>query len=356
MNIKKKTKRISALSVSVRMILAAIVAVAAIFLAIGIGSVSLPSQEILRVLGEKISGAPEQAPQNTAILLNVRLPRVLLAFLVGTVLSVSGTAVQSVLQNPLASPFTLGVSSGASLGACLVMASGFTLPLLGNFTLPLSGLTFGVATVILAVWLAQRVGRNLYSASIVLTGMTFSLFLNGALTLLAGLSGDQYERIMRWMTGSFSGRGWNYVRILAVLGLLGFLVLLFYSRELDVMTFGEEYAAAAGVETGRMKWILLCASAVLTGAAVSFAGVIGFVDLIAPHAARRLSGGTSRHRIVLPLSGLIGGTLMVLADLAARVVVAPQELPVGAVTALLGAPFFAWLYLFRGGKKQEAAG
>lgn len=331
-----------------KILIALLAAVLALGAGIAVGSVFIPPADIWAVFLNKLFGIALPKgfnDTNLSIVWELRFPRVVLAFLVGGALSASGAVVQSVLKNPLASPFTLGVSSGASFGAGVVIATGITLPLLGRFTLPLAGLLFGMLTVFLAVVLAGRVDRNLGSATIVLTGMVFSLFINALLTMVAGFSGDRYQAIMKWQLGSFSAKGWGYVQILLPVFAVCLAVLLFFSREMDILTFGEEQASAIGVETQKTKWILLLVTAVLTGTAVSFAGVIGFIDLIAPHIVRRLF--SSHHKIVVPMSALFGGTFMVLADLLARTVFAPKELSVSVVTALIGAPFFAYIYLKR---------
>lgn len=322
-------------------------AVISLILGVGLGSVKISPSEIFALLGNKLFGTalPEDFRPSVEAILKTRLPRVLLAFLVGAALSAGGGAVQSVLKNPLASPFTLGVSSGAAFGAAIAIAFGITVPLAANLTLAAAGLIFAVLTVAVSLALARIADKSLESAGIVLTGMVMSLFLNALVNIVAWLSGDKYELIMRWQAGSFSGRGWDSVKILAVVLVIGMIIFLALSRELDILTFGEETARSIGVSTAKVKWILLITVAVLSGCAVSFAGVIGFIDLIAPHIARRLF--SSRHKVLLPMSALIGGTFMVIADLAARTLAVPRELPVGTVTALIGAPFFAVIYFKR---------
>jgi iron complex transport system permease protein len=331
-----------------KIIIAFIITVAVIFLGVAVGSVFItPFQTFFVVLNKIFSVKLPQDVSAVAvpIIWELRLPRVLLAFLVGAALAVSGSVTQSVLKNPLASPFTLGVSSGASLGAVIVMITGFTIPLISGFTLPFVGLIFGLATVIASVMLASRVDKNMESHTIILAGMVFSLFINALLTLISGLSRDNLTRITQWMMGSFSMKGWPYVGMMFPILIFGFIGVMFFSRELDILTFGEEQAKALGVETKRVKWLLLGFTAALTGAAVAFAGVIGFIDLIAPHVVRRFFG--SQHRYVLPMSALFGGVFMVIADLVARTVISPSELPIGAVTAIIGAPFFTYVYFKR---------
>ena len=320
----------------------------------GIGSVPVPPGDILAITANRLFGLalPDHVSDITVSLVwKMRVPRVMLAFLVGAGLGASGTVMQSVLRNPLASSYTLGVSAGAALGAGLVMVTGFTLPLLGGLTLPAAGLAAGLVTVFLSVGFASRIDRNFSSNTIVLAGLVFSLFINSMLTLLSNLSKEHMQRIALWQAGSFALKEWTHVLLLAPVMAVGLLVLMRHARELDLIVFGEEQAQAMGVATRRMKWLLLGVSAALTGCAVAFSGVIGFVDLVAPHITRKVFGAS--HRYVVPMSALFGGAFLVLADLAARTVISPSELSVGAVTALLGAPFFAWVY-FKGGRKGVA--
>lgn len=278
---------------------------------------------------------------NPGLVWDLRLPRVILAFLTGASLAVSGAVFQSILKNQLASPYLLGVSSGASLGAALVMMGGIA-AVAGAFTLPLGGFVFGLGTVFLVIALASALDRSLSNNTIILFGMICSLFVNAILTVLSSLFRRELRDLIIWQMGSFALRGWGYVRLMVPFFIAGILGILRYVRELDLLSFGEEEALSMGVNARRVRKGLFFFAALLTGASVALCGVIGFVDLIAPHAARRIAG--SAHRWVIFLSFCIGGILLVTADLIARLVISPSELPVGAVTALIGAPFFAWVY------------
>jgi iron complex transport system permease protein len=257
----------------------------------------------------------------------------------------SGVVCQSILRNPLASPYILGVSSGASLGAGLVIISGISLPLIGTVTLPLAGFAFGLTTVFLVVAFSSRLDKSMSNNTIILCGMVLSLFVNALLTILSAVFSDDLRRITLWQMGSFAMRGWVYVRLLLPFFVIGTAGIFLHTREMDIIAFGDDQAKSIGVEAGRLRTRLLVFSTILTGAAVALSGVIGFVDLIAPHAARKIIG--SRHICLIPMSFLIGGSLMVLTDLVARTVISPSELPVGAITAIIGAPFFAWIYFRR---------
>lgn len=322
--------------------------VAALLLGVGVGSVWISPGDIVRILSHKLFGAklPEVISDvSVSILWKLRMPRALLAFLVGGALSASGAVMQSILKNPLASSYTLGVSSGASLGASLVLLLGITLPVLSVFTLPLMGFLFGLGTIFLAVAVASRLDGRMENNTVILIGMVFSLFANAVTMLMSSLAREQLHQLVFWQMGSFSMKDWSAVLILAPIVALSLLAIVHYHRELDMMSFGEEQAKSMGVPTKRLKWLMLILTAVLTGSAISFAGIIGFIDLVAPHVARRIFG--ARHRIAVPMAALIGGLFMVLCDLVARTIISPQEIPVGVVTALIGGPFFAYVYFRR---------
>lgn len=330
------------------MTLAAIFSIAALILASAIGSVSISLPDFFHILGNQLFGlklSDTIAPNSVSILWSIRLPRVLMCYITGAALAASGVVMQSVLRNPLASSYTLGVSSGASLGAAFVILLNFTLPFASNYSLPLAGFAFGLGTVFLAMGMASRLDRNMENNTIILVGMVLSLFVNALLTLMTALAPERMKELTFWQMGSFSALRWSDVRTLLPIVLIGFLILYRFTREMDLMTFGEEEALSAGVELKKMKFLMIGISALLTGASVAFSGTIGFVDLIAPHVVRRVFG--PRHKLVLPASAMFGGTFMVLADLISRTILAPREIPVGAVTALIGAPFFAYVYFNR---------
>ena len=323
-------------------------ALVALVLGAAIGSSEIPVGNLMSVMANKLFEVPlpeDISPVAVSILWSIRLPRAVMAFLVGAALAASGTVMQSVLRNPLASSYTLGVSSGASLFAAIIIVTGFSLPLVGQYTLPLFGFLGGLATVFLAMALTLKFDRNLENQTVILVGMVLSLFVNALLTMVTALSSDRLSRLVFWQMGSFSGQTWTNCGLVLSILMAGLLVLLCYTREMDLMTFGEEQALSAGVDLRKVKFILIAVSSLLTGTAVSLAGVIGFVDLIAPHIVRKIFG--SNHRLVVPMSALFGGTFMTLADMASRTILAPQDLPVGAVTALIGAPFFAYIYFRR---------
>ncbi|MDR2467436.1 MAG: iron ABC transporter permease [Spirochaetaceae bacterium] len=334
-------RQISAVSV---IVIALGIALGMLVLGTALGSSVINLRTVCAVLSAKLfhADSPGIDPKIATIVWELRLPRVLLAFCSGGALALSGAVVQSVLKNQLASPYILGVSSGASLGAGLVILSGFALPFAGRFTLPLAGFIFALITVFFVVALASKLDKAMSNTTVVLFGMVFSLFVNALLTTLSALYREELRNLLIWQMGSFAMRGWPYLTLLMPFTIIGVVGVLRWTREMDILTFGDDHALSCGVEAPKVRRTLLFFSTLLTGSAVALSGTIGFVDLIAPHLSRRLT--CSEHRFVLPMSFLTGGSLCVAADLAARTVAAPSELPVGAVTALIGAPFFVWVY------------
>lgn len=331
--------------ISGKIIISVIISAAVLCITAGIGSVAIPLPDMIAILGNKcfnIALPQDIDPIMVSIFWSIRLPRALSAFLVGASLSVSGAVMQSVLQNPLASSYTLGVSSGASLGAGIVIICGLSLPFIGTFTLPLFGFIFGLAAVFAAMGLAYKMDHNMQNQTVILVGMVVSLFVNAILTMLSVLDHDHISELYMWQLGTFSSRTWYHVSVLLPVALAGTLFVTCFSRELDIMTFGEEQAMSMGVDTRRTRLILIITAAFMTGTSICFTGTIGFVDLIIPHVVRRIFG--SRHRYAVPMSAVLGGAFMALCDLVSRTLLAPRELPVGAVTAFIGAPFFTYVY------------
>jgi len=314
-----------------------------------IGSSNINILDTAQILIHKMFSLPLNSnisPKEVSIIWTLRVPRVLLAFLVGGSLAVSGSVVQSVLKNELASPYTLGVSSGASLGAGLVIILGINISFLGNLTLPLIGFLFGLLTVYGVIVFSSKIDKTMSNNTIILSGMVFSLFVNALLTTLTSLFHEDLKSITMWQMGSFSMKGFSSVKAIIPFIIIGLIGILIYSREMDILTFGEEQAKAVGVNTTKVKKRLFIFSAILTGSSVALSGTIGFVDLIAPHIVRRIFG--SKHIYVIPMSFVFGGSLMVITDLISRTIITPAELPVGAVTAIIGAPFFAYIYFSKG--------
>ncbi|MEH7010490.1 iron ABC transporter permease [Neobacillus niacini] len=326
-----------------------------ILLGISIGTVSVPIFTIIQIMMSKLFGIislDQIDPMFSSIVLNIRLPRVILAGLVGASLAIAGAAFQGLLRNPLADPYTLGVSSGASVGAVLTLFFQFSIPFIGSFTLPLLSILFSWVTIFLVLTFARKIERSMRVETIILTGIIFSSFLGAIISLMIALTGDELRQIIGWLLGSVSMRGWEYIKIILPFFVLGSVILIFNAKELNAMSFGEERAHHLGVNVQKRKLMILTAGSILTGAAVAVSGTIGFVGLVIPHLSRLLWGPDHRH--LLPLSIITGSGFLILADLISRTIISPTELPIGVITALIGAPVFALILLQR--KRTERSG
>ena len=327
------------------MVMFIVAAVAVVVAAMCAGSVKIRIADVPAVLFSHIFNRPLPARIDSAvntILWTLRVPRVILAFTVGASLGVSGVIMQAVLRNPLASSYTIGVSAGASLGVGTLMMFGITFPVLGMFGYPIVGCISGIGAISLAIFFSSALDKNLSSNTIVLVGMVFSLFINALITLITALNTTVLQQLTYWQMGSFNMREWAHTLAVLPAAALLMLLLAFQTRELDILTFGDEQAALMGINVRQKKWLLLYLGAALTGASIAFVGIISFIDLVAPHIVRRVFG--AKHKIVVPMAAVCGGALMVFSDLVARTILPGRELPVGTVTALLGAPFFALVF------------
>ncbi|OZM57162.1 ABC transporter permease [Lottiidibacillus patelloidae] len=324
----------------------------ACLLAISIGSVHIPIKTIVTLFIDKLffNEINEDYSSFEKIIFQLRLPRVLLAALVGASLACAGAAIQGLLKNPLGDPYILGVSSGASVGAVIVLFFGLSLPVLATFTLPIVSILFGFITIFLVLSFSQLVDKQLRVETIILTGVIFSSFLSSLVSLMLALSKDELRTIIYWLLGSVSVKGWPYILAILPFFLIGVLVLVLNSRALNSMAFGEETAYHLGINMKRRKVIILIGTSILTGAAVAVSGIIGFVGLVIPHITRMFTGAD--HHLLIPISLINGATFLVLTDLIARTVIAPSEIPIGVMTALVGAPLFAYIF-FRQRKERR---
>lgn len=311
--------------------LTALCALAAL-VAVAVGPVPLSLGEVWEGLGGNGDAAV------IAIVREVRLPRVALALLVGAALGMSGAVLQGTLRNALAEPYLLGVSGGAAVGAVIMVSTGSTAPA----AVSIAAFLGAVASVALVLGVARAAGARGDPRVLLMAGVVIGAFANAAiLVLLANAPGDTVRGALWWMMGSVGAAEWSdTLWLLGALGLAG-APLVHWSRDLDALSLGHDSAAALGVEAEAASRRLFLAASLLAAASVASAGLVGFVGLMVPHIARRLVGVT--HRSVLLIAAIAGATLVVLADLAARTVRAPAELPLGAVTALLGVPFFLTL-------------
>jgi iron complex transport system permease protein len=320
-----------------------------IILATSIGSVHIPLSTTFSILLDRLPFVEiAQTWQDTiaTIIVDIRLPRVILAGLVGAALAVAGATYQGLFRNPLADPYLIGVAQGASLGAVI----GFLLPVAGKVAgfglIPLLAFAGALLSTI-AVYLLARVGKTLPVTTLILAGVALSALLGSIVSYLVISSGEQMHSIIFWLMGSFSLSEWSEVGVVLPYVAAGTAVIIVFARLLNVMQLDEEQAQQLGVNVERLKIILLAAATLITAASVAFVGTIGFVGIIIPHAVRLIWGAD--HRFLLPLSLLTGAIFMILTDLIARTILSPAEIPIGVITAIFGAPFF--LYLLRRRKK-----
>ncbi|HUG40267.1 MAG TPA: iron ABC transporter permease [Longimicrobiales bacterium] len=314
------------------LVLAAVL-LAALVLALGVGAARVPPAD---VVGALLGGGDATT---RAIIRDLRLPRAILALLIGAGLGVAGAVFQALLRNPLAEPYVLGVSGGAAVGAVAVIAFAATAP---AWLLPLAAFAGGVGTIALVFRIAASVGRALDTHVLLLAGVVVGAFFNAVILLLLTLADvETFRSAIFWMMGSLASATWSGVGLLAAYLVPALLALLALARPLNLMAVGEETALYLGTPVERVKRSAYVVASLLVAAGVAAAGVIGFVGLIVPHALRLLWGGD--HRLLLPGSALAGGAFLLLADTAARTVAAPGELPVGVVTALIGVPVFVLL-------------
>ncbi|MFG1751342.1 FecCD family ABC transporter permease [Streptosporangium sandarakinum] len=282
-----------------------------------------------------VSADPGLAPVEQGLLWELRLPRVLLAAVVGGLLACAGAAYQGVFRNPLADPYLLGAAAGAGLAttATVVFARGDDQSLM----IPAAAFAGAIGGVLLAYTLGNIAGPGGGTATLVLAGVAVSSFLTAVQTFLQQLRVEELQRIYSWILGNVGG-GWSQLGLVAPYAAVSVAIMLLHGRLLDVLSVGDDEAASLGLNVARVRFAVLLAASLATASAVAVSGLIGFVGIVVPHAVRRLAGGS--YRVVLPLSLLGGGAFLVLADLLARTVLAPAELPIGVVTAFVGAPFF----------------
>lgn len=315
----------------VRLWLVALAALAVIPVGLFVGSVPLPPGDVLAVL---TGGGPPGARE---IVLEFRLPRLLLGSILGGGLALAGATFQALLRNPLAEPYILGVSGGAAVGAVSVLALGLTT--LGSWTLPLAAFAGALLAIVLVFRVATASGRALDVRVLLLAGVVVGAFFSAVISFILAVSDARTVRsAVLWMMGTLAAADWGDVTVAAAYTLPTALVILSLARALNTLAVGEETALYLGTEVERVKRIAFAAASLVTAAGVAVAGVIGFVGLVVPHALRIVVG--SDHRLLLPLSFLVGAAFLTAADTAARVVLSPTEIPIGVVTAFVGVPIF----------------
>jgi iron complex transport system permease protein len=312
-------------------------------LSAAIGPVSIPPLTVIKILINRlpIIALPVDWPATfDTILYQVRLPQTVMIALTGMALAGSGAAYQGLFRNPLADPYIIGVASGAGLGAVLAMAANWPTTFLGMTVIPIAAFIGALITVAVVYSLA-RVGRTTPITTLILAGVAVSAFTSSLTSLLMLLSTEQLHRALSWLLGGFALGGWDPVlAALPYLG-VGLGILFVLGRPLNVLQFGDEQALQLGLNAEKYKIVVVAVSSLVAATAVSFTGIIGFIGLIVPHLARLLWGPD--YRRLIPLATITGGSVLLASDIIARTVLAPRELPVGIVTAVIGAPFFLWL-------------
>lgn len=325
-----------------------------IVVSLSIGSAGISIRDVWGILLHQLPWLADNSvpytPAEIAIVTQVRLSRILLAVLVGACLALAGTGFQGVLRNPLADPYTLGVSSGSSVGASFIILFGLQ-SAIGMWTIPLVAFATGTLTLLGVFWLSRNKGV-IHIETLILSGVIIQSFLGAFVSFMVSVSEGVVNQILFWLMGSLAMRSWEHVYMLIPFLAVGFPLLLAYGQSLNLFVLGERHAAHLGIHVERTKLIVLISSTLLTAAAVSVSGVIGFVGLVVPHLIRLLVGPD--YRLITPLSAIGGGIFILWADTLARMALTPKEIPLGVVTALLGAPFFAYL-LHRRKLKQGGA-
>lgn len=334
------------LNMPTMIILLSSLAIITIILAAGMGSVWINPLSAAKILISKIpftgnSAATTYNPIEYNIIINLRLPRVLLGMVVGASLSVCGVAMQALTRNHLADPFVLGVSSGASAFATLGMLFG-TFSVFGIYYLPISAFIGSLITITL-VYSISRVKGRINITQLLLSGVVLSMIMDSITSIIKlsapnalGLHNAEF-----WMSGSLAGAKWEYLTLPLIILLMCMVILTINYRGLNLLLLGEESAGALGANVQNLQKLLIIIASLMAGVSVSVSGCIGFVGLIVPHFTRLLVGGD--HKKVLPVSALLGGILVVWVDVVARTAIAPEELPVGILTAIIGGPIFIWL-------------
>ena len=337
----------------ITVILLMLTLISTIIFAVTVGPIRIPSLDVFKIiiknipfLGNLVKGRSSSVEE--VIILQIRLPRILGAAIVGIALAVAGVVLQGLLRNPMADPYVIGISAGASLGASLAIGFGLGFSLLGVlYSIPLMAFITALCTIFVVYNIARR-GQGVPMLTLLLVGIAVNSFLSAVIAFIKMVSGEALHAIVFWILGSFVACNWNYVRIALPFTVIGVAVIYVFARDLNIILLGEEQAQHLGVDTERLKRMMLASASLITAAAVSISGIIGFIGLIIPHIVRILVGPD--HRILIPSSALAGAIVLILCDTIARTIIRPAELPVGVITSLLGCPFF--IYLLRKRKRS----
>ena len=327
-----------------------------VIVSLSIGTAKLPLSHVWGILLQQIPGlgnvfTGDWAESTEQIIMKVRFPRVVLAILVGACLSLAGAGFQGVLRNPLADPYILGVSSGAAVGAAFIILFDLHTTLFGLWTIPIVAFFTALISLFIVLRLANVQGKYQLE-TIILSGVVVSAFLGSFVSLMVSLSDKVVNQIVFWLMGSLAMQGWTFTFVLVPYLMIGFIVLIAYSQHLNLFALGERQAAHLGINVNRTRLVILIVSTFITAAAVSIVGTIGFVGLVVPHLVRLIVGPD--YRVIIPITAIVGALYVLWADTLARTLLSPTEIPLGVVTAFLGAPFFG--YLLRRSKHVNGRG
>ncbi len=321
--------------------------VVCLILFVGMGAMEIGAGKSLSILLGKLTGGVPQLlasgvkENEIAVVWDIRLPRVLCGIMVGTGLSVSGVIFQSLLRNPLADPYTLGVSTGAAFGASLAILASVTYGIM--LSTAAFAFLFAFLTLLLVIFIAQR-GGGMFASNLIISGIIVSAILSSGISFIKMMAGEEVSAIVFWLMGSLSSRRWSDVLLVTPFVLVGAVIAYVFANDLNVMTLGEREARTLGVNTKRIRLMYLILGSCITAACVAVSGVIGFIGLVVPHILRYWL--TPDNRLLIPLSGLMGGLLLSVADNATRMM-ASSEIPVGVLTTLIGGPFFIYVFIRR---------
>lgn len=326
-------------------LLGIILLISSVFLGIFIGGVFIEPGAAIKIMLSKIPAVSGYIPVTwdetiSDILFKVRIPRVLLALLVGASLSVSGAVFQGLLKNPLADPYLLGVSSGAALGAAIIILSSLPFFFFGVPVVPFAAFAGALLSMFLVYGLARNKGK-ISLHTLLLSGVIINFSFSALIMLIITVSNKGLAEVVVWMMGTLNNTNYDLLPYITPVALLLMFVIYMFSNDLNIIAVGEETAVFLGVKTEKVKKMLFVLTSMLTALAVSVSGLIGFVGLIIPHIARMIVGPD--HRILIPVSALLGGIFLILSDTLCRSVIAPSEIPTGVVTAILGGPLFLYL-------------
>ncbi|MCP4159074.1 MAG: iron ABC transporter permease [Deltaproteobacteria bacterium] len=304
----------------------------------GMGYIQVPFDKVSRIIFS-LSGLAEFSENDLfkTIVLDVRLPRIITSVIVGGGLAVSGAVFQGILLNPLADPYTLGVSAGAAFGACIAIL----FPVIaGTYSIPVFAFAGAISTLFFVIYLSKSSGR-ISSNSLILSGIIVAAILAAGISFLKYTADDEVAVIIFWLMGSFVSKTWMDAAVAGSIVFTGILITIFYSRDLNLISLGEKSAASLGVDTSKVTLILLITASIMTAICVSVSGIIGFVGLLVPHIVRIITGPDNKK--LIPISFLFGAALLLVADTVTRAVL-PHEIPIGVLTALIGGPFFCYIF------------